>query len=57
MAPKVRAFFSTKSNMPMSPQTLDLTRANDRIVSREDPKTWGFPHLDELWAGDQAPGR
>lgn len=57
VAPKVRVFFSTKSNLPISPQTLDLTRASDRIVSREDPKTWGFPHLDELWAGEQAPGR
>jgi hypothetical protein len=36
---------------------LDLARSNDKIVSREDPKTWGFPQLDELWAGDLAPKR
>ncbi|MFO1339383.1 MAG: HD-GYP domain-containing protein [Burkholderiaceae bacterium] len=53
--PTVKAFFSTKSNMPIAVQMVDLARANDKIVSREDPKAWGFPHLDEIWAGDAAP--
>jgi hypothetical protein len=55
--PTVKVFFSTKSNMPVALQVLDLARSNDKIVSREDPKTWGFPHLDELWAGEMAPKR
>lgn len=56
-APRVKVFFSTKSNMPISAQVLDLAQGSDKIVSREDPKAWGFPHLEELWAGDAAPRR
>ena len=50
--PVVKVFFSTKSQMPMAPQVLDLTGSSDRIEARENPATWGFKHLDELWAGD-----
>lgn len=57
VAPKVKVFFSTKSNMPVSLQMLDLAGTNDKIVSREDPKAWGFPQLDQLWAGELAPKR
>jgi HD-GYP domain-containing protein (c-di-GMP phosphodiesterase class II) len=55
--PIVKVFFSTKSNMPIALQVLDLGRATDKIVSREDPKAWGFPQLEQLWAGEQAPKR
>jgi hypothetical protein len=49
--PRVRVFYSTKSQMPIPTQILDLSAANaaDRIVGREDPATWGFQRLDELW--------
>jgi HD-GYP domain-containing protein (c-di-GMP phosphodiesterase class II) len=57
VAPSVKVFFSTKSNMPMAARVLDLARSADKIVSREDPKAWGFPQLDALWAGDAAPKR
>lgn len=56
-APRVKVFFSTRSNLPIAVQVLDLIRGTDKIVSREDPKAWGFPHLEELWAGDAAPRR
>jgi hypothetical protein len=50
-APVVKVFFSTKSNMPVSVLRLDLSAgANDRIVGRESPATWGFKNLDHLWA-------
>lgn len=53
-APRVRVFYSTKSQMPIPTQVMDLSApgASDRIVGREDPATWGFQRLDELW---QAP--
>lgn len=50
-APRVRVFYSTKSQMPIPTQILDLSAAGagDRIVGREDPAAWGFQRLDELW--------
>jgi HD-GYP domain-containing protein (c-di-GMP phosphodiesterase class II) len=50
-APVVKVFFSTRSNLPVTPVRLDLSRpgTQDRIVGRENPAQWGFPTLDELW--------
>jgi HD-GYP domain-containing protein (c-di-GMP phosphodiesterase class II) len=49
-APKVKVFFSTKSNMPIDVRVLDLaTDASERIVGREDAAQWGFTHLNDLW--------
>lgn len=55
VAPKVKLFFSTKSNMPITTELLDLSSAgcNDAIVARESNAQWKFPHLDELWAGPE----
>jgi HD-GYP domain-containing protein (c-di-GMP phosphodiesterase class II) len=52
VSPTVKVFFSIKSQMPMTPQLLDLALSNDKIIGRENPALWGFKHLDELWAGD-----
>lgn len=51
VAPRVKVFYSTKSNMPIPVQVLDLSAsgATDRIVGREPPENWGFSHLEELW--------
>ena len=53
VAPRVKVFFSTKSQMPIPPEVLDLSHSGctDRIAARESNKVWKFPHLDELWAG------
>lgn len=55
VAPKVKLFFSTKSNMPITVELLDLSAAgcNDAIAARESNAQWKFPHLDELWAGPE----
>lgn len=51
VAPRVKVFYSTKSNMPIPVQVLDLSAsgATDRIAGREPPENWGFSHLEELW--------
>jgi putative nucleotidyltransferase with HDIG domain len=50
-APVVRVFYSTRSKLPISVQSLDLSDAasGDRIVSRESPQDWGFTHLEDIW--------
>jgi putative nucleotidyltransferase with HDIG domain len=51
--PCVKVFFSTKANMRILPQVIDLSRpdTNEKIASREDPALWHFPDLHELWSG------
>ncbi len=49
VTPRVKAFYSTKSKMPIPLQTIDLAQQTDRIVGRESPEDWGFAHLEELW--------
>ncbi len=51
--PKVKIFFSVKTSMPISVETLDLASSDcvDRITGRESNGVWKFPHLDSLWAG------
>ncbi len=58
-APVVRIFYSMNSQMPMSPQLLDLAgrMCSDRIVGREPADDWAAMNLDPLWAGDAAPQR
>jgi hypothetical protein len=57
--PKVKLFFSTKSNMRIPAITVDLSNPHtvDRIAGREDPAKWNFPDLHELWSGIEGLGR
>lgn len=53
VAPRVKVFFSTRSNMPITPEIVDLSGSlcQDAIAGRESNQQWKFPHLNELWAG------
>jgi len=52
LAPRVKVFFSTKSQTYIVPELIDLSRPSitEKIVSREDAAKWGITNLDELWA-------
>ncbi|WP_026329993.1 HD-GYP domain-containing protein [Caldimonas manganoxidans] len=53
LRPRVKVFFSTKSNTYIVPEVLDLGAAytHDRIVGPENPADWGISNLDALWTG------
>ncbi|WP_374366749.1 HD-GYP domain-containing protein [Piscinibacter sp.] len=55
VAPRVKLFFSTRSNMPVPVELVDLSAPGcaDAIAARESNAQWKFPHLDELWAGPE----
>jgi len=47
--PKVKLFFSTRSNEPIRREVIDLaTDTRDQIEAPEPPEKWNFPWLNEL---------
>ncbi len=54
--PVVKVFFSTKSQLHLLPERLDLSQrgCTDRIVGREARVPGRFEHLDELWVDPDA---
>ena len=49
--PKVKLFFSTRSNEPIRHEVLDLAMdSRDQIEAPEPPEKWNFPYLNELWS-------
>ncbi|MCU0951142.1 MAG: HD-GYP domain-containing protein [Burkholderiaceae bacterium] len=51
LTPKVKVFYSLRSQLRIAPEVIDLARpgTHDRIVGREDPARWRFADLDTLW--------
>jgi len=51
VSPVVKVFFSTKSQMRITPERIDLARqgCSDRIVARQAQDAKAFPGLEELW--------
>jgi putative nucleotidyltransferase with HDIG domain len=51
LKPKIKVFFSLGANAHIPVQTIDLaaTTCNVTIEGPEDPETWGFKSLDDLW--------
>lgn len=52
LKPKVKVFFSTKSQSYIKPEAIDLARSAEKIAGREDPEKWGIKDIDHYWAGD-----
>lgn len=48
VAPKVRVFFSSKSNSYIPPEMVDLSRSHDAIVQHESPAKWKLDALKFL---------
>jgi len=42
LTPIVKTFFSTKSNEPIMPEMIDLTKSADSIANVEAAEKWGF---------------
>ncbi len=42
LTPKVKVFFSTKSNGPIKMEVIDLSRSQDAVEGLEDVRVWGF---------------
>lgn len=53
LTPRIKVFFSTRSNTRIRPALIDLSQpgCSEKISSREDPENWNFPDLNELWSG------
>ena len=53
LTPRIKVFFSTRSNTRIRPTLIDLSQPGcpEKIACREDPANWSFPDLNELWSG------
>lgn len=51
LTPRVKVFFSARSNTHLPQEIVDLSKSTDKIVGRESPQDWKFPNFDELWTG------
>ena len=53
LAPRVKAFYSTRRKMRVPPRSIDFASAavDDKIVRWEAREEWDFPDLDDLWRG------
>jgi HD-GYP domain-containing protein (c-di-GMP phosphodiesterase class II) len=51
LKPKVKVFFSIKSNLRIPPEIIDLSipSIRDKIISIEESAQWNFPDLNHLW--------
>ena len=56
LLPKVKVFFSCKSNTYIMPQLLDLAhpKAGDKIIGNEIAEKWHLTDINKYWLGDEA---
>ncbi|NDP49055.1 MAG: HD-GYP domain-containing protein [Sulfuriferula multivorans] len=52
LSPRIKVFFSTKSQTRIVPELIELSHpgVTEKIVGREDAAKWDIQDLDELWA-------
>lgn len=53
LSPRIKVFFSTKSNCRILPEIIGLAQpgCKDKIISFEDPAKWNITDVRELWSG------
>jgi putative nucleotidyltransferase with HDIG domain len=53
LRPRVKTFFSIRSQSRIAPELIDLAdpHCSHRIVSREEPAAWDLTRVDDLWSG------
>lgn len=51
LTPKIKVFFSTKTNLRIPPEVIDLSKpaCKEKILSVEDSAKWNFADLNSLW--------
>ncbi len=50
--PRVKTFFSTRTNEPLRPEVVDLAvDTRDQIEAPESPDKWKFAYVNDLWIG------
>jgi putative nucleotidyltransferase with HDIG domain len=56
LTPRIKVFYSTRSEARIMPEIIDLSRPEcpEKIANREDPAKWNFPDLNELWSAPAA---
>ncbi len=54
LKPRIKVFFSTKSQAYIKPELIDIARSPEKIAGREDAAKWGIKDVDRYWAGDKA---
>jgi putative nucleotidyltransferase with HDIG domain len=53
LKPKVKVFFSTKSQTYIEPEIIELARSPETIAGREDAAKWGINNVDRYWSSDK----
>lgn len=54
LKPKVKVFFSTKSQAYLKPEIVDIAKSREKIAGREDAAKWGIKDVDRYWASEKA---
>ena len=52
LKPRIKVFFSTKSQAYLKPEVIDLARSAEKIAGREDAEKWGIKDINRYWAAE-----